>query len=30
MEKENEKALKNENFKDFAIPLTVFELWQIY
>jgi len=30
MEKEKEKLLWNENFKDFAISLTVFELWQFY
>jgi len=30
MEKEKVKLLRGENFKDFAISLTVFELWQFY
>jgi len=30
MEKEKIKSLKDENFKDFAISLTVFELWQFF
>jgi len=30
MEKEEVKLLRGENFKDLAIPLTVFELWQFY
>jgi len=30
MEKEKVKPLWGENFKDFAISLTVFELWQFY
>jgi len=30
MGKEKVKALLDEKFKDFAISLTVFELWQFY
>jgi len=30
MEKEKGKVLWKENFKDYAISLTVFELWQFY
>jgi len=30
MNKEIVKFLWGENFKDFAISLTVFELWQFY
>jgi len=30
MEKEKLQSLWGENFKDFAIFLTVFELWQFY
>jgi len=28
MEKEKVKPLRGEKFKDFAISLTIFELWQ--
>jgi len=30
MEKERGKLFGDENFKNFAIFLTVFELWQFY
>jgi len=30
MRKEKVKRLRGENFKDFAVSLTVFELWQFH